>query len=145
MMNEIPKEMLKFEFMLGSWNLEYEYSGGGGSATGTIQRALGGKYVFFDYGGSLITGEKAGAHAVFVWDRRNGSYRYWWFEDSGQFACATCKFVNDDTLALNWHDSLLTQEFVKDGPDRMILRMKQPNSEGEVETILTVYFTRRDG
>jgi hypothetical protein len=143
MMSDTPSEMLKFEFMLGNWDLEYEYSGGSGSATGTLRRALGGRYVFFDYGGVLSTGEETGAHAVFAWDKSIGAYRYWWFEDSGQFACATCKFVNDDTLALNWHDSLLTQEFVKDGHDRMILRMKRPDSTGEVKTVLTVYFARK--
>ena len=55
---------------------------------------------------------------------------------------ATCNFINDDTLFLNWHDSLLIQTFTKADPNKIILRMEHPSSEGKYELILEVIFTR---
>ena len=140
--------MKKFDFLLGSWNLEYRVpksafsEAATGTGTGTFKRALDDKYVYFDYSASLTTGEGA-AHAIFAWDKKAKVYRYWWFEFSGNFLEATCNFVNDETLFLNWHDTLLIQTFRKAGPNKVILRMENPTSEGKYELILEVIFTRK--
>jgi len=142
------KMMEKFDFLLGNWNLESripksEFSEADtGTGTGTIKRALDDKYVYFDYSASLTTG-KGAAHAIFAWDEKAKVYRYWWFESSGSFLTATCDFVNNETLFLNWHDTLLIQTFRKVGPDKVILRMENPTSEGKYELILEVIFTRK--
>ena len=140
--------MEKFEFLLGDWNLEYRVpksafsEAATGTGTGTFKQALNDKYVFFDYSCSLTTG-KGQAHAIFAWDDRAEVYRYWWFEDSGSFQQATCNFLDDDTLFLNWHDTLLTQTFTKAGRDKVILRMNHPGPEGKSELLLEVLFTRK--
>ena len=147
-MSEQTNPMDKFGFLLGDWNLEYrvpksEFSEAAtGTGTGTIKRTLDDKYVVFDYSASLTTGQGA-AHAVFAWDEKTKVYRYWWFESSGSFQTATCNFVNDETLFLNWHDTPLIQTFRKTGPDEMILRMENPDSEGKYELVLEVIFTGR--
>ena len=82
------------------------------------------------------------AHAVFAWDDKARAYRYWWFEDSGSFLTATCDFVKEGVLFLNWHDSLLTQTFSRENPDRVVLRMNHPDSTGQPEIILEVIFAR---
>jgi len=140
--------MEKFDFLLGNWNLEYKVpksafsKAGTGAGTGTIKRALDDKYVYFDYSASLTT-EKGEAHAIFAWDEKVKVYKFWWFESSGNFMEATCNFVNDETLFLNWHDTLLIQTFRKAGPNEVILRMEHPTSEGKYELILEVIFTRK--
>jgi len=147
-----PKNMMeKFEFLLGDWNLKYNVPKSAfseattGSGTGTIKRALEDRYVYFDYSASLKISDQVGhAHAVFGWNKKAKVYRYWWFESSGEFLTATCNFVNDETLFLNWHDSLLVQTFRKAGPDKVILRMEHPNSEGKHESVLEVIFTRKE-
>ena len=147
-MSEQTNPMEKFDFLLGDWNLEYRVpksafsEAATGTGTGTIKRALNDKYVIFDYSASLSIGDGA-AHGVFAWDEKAKVYRYWWFEDSGSFVPATCTFVNDETLFLNWHDTLLIQTFRKVGPDQMILRMENPDSTGKYELILEVIFTRK--
>jgi hypothetical protein len=147
-MSKKENMMKKFDFLIGKWNLEYRVPKSAfseamtGSATGTFKRALDDKYVCFDYSCSLPSGEGS-AHAIFVWDEKAKIYRYWWFESSGSFMQATCNFINDETLALNWHDSLLIQTFKKDGSDKVILRMEHPISVGEYELILEVTFTRK--
>lgn len=140
--------MERFDFLLGHWRLEYRVPASAlspaasGAGAGTFRRALGDKYVFLDYTCSLTTGDGQ-AHAVFAWDDRAGIYRYWWFEDSGEFRTATCNFVNDDTLMLNWHDTLLIQTFTKVAPDKVILKMEHPAAEGNYEPVLEVVFTKR--
>ncbi|MGB7062258.1 MAG: hypothetical protein WBF13_07895 [Candidatus Zixiibacteriota bacterium] len=147
-MSKQTNPMEKFAFLLGDWNLEYKVpksafsEAATGNGTGTIKRALDDKYVIFDYSASLTIGEGA-AHGIFAWDEKAKVYRYWWFEDSGSFLTATCNFVNDETLFLNWHDTLLIQTFRKAGLDKMILRMENPDSEGKYELILEVIFTRK--
>jgi hypothetical protein len=144
MPREINK-MDKFEFLLGDWDLEYKIpksafsEAGKDMGTGTFKRALNGKYVYFDY--STKTGGEA--HAIFVWDEKAKMYRYWWFENSGSFLTATCNFVNDETLFLNWHDTLLIQTFTKDGPNRVILKMEHPIAQDKYGLILEVIFTRK--
>jgi len=141
--------MTKFEFFLGNWTLDYrvpktvlsEATTGSGAAT--CKRALNDKYVYFDYSASFASGDKAQAHAIFAWDEKAKIYRYWWFEDSGAFMNATCNFINDETLFLNWHDTLLIQTFTKVSPNRVILKMENPNSAGKYEVVLEVILTRK--
>ena len=141
--------MEKFDFLLGDWNLESKvpkskYSEAAtGIGTGTFRRALDDKYVYFDYSSSVGEELEGQAHGVFAWDEKAKMYRYWWFESSGSFMTATCNFVNDETLFLNWHNSLLMQTFQKSGPDKVILRMEEPDSEGKYELILEVVFSRK--
>lgn len=140
--------MEKFDFLIGNWNLEYRVpksafsEAATGRGIGAFKRALDDKYVYFDYSCSLTTGEGE-AHAIFAWDEKAKMYRYWWFESSGNFLTASCNFVNNETLFLNWHDTLLIQTFTKAGPDKVVLRMENPNSEGKYELILEVIFTRK--
>lgn len=142
------KRMEKFDFLLGNWNLEYRVpksqfsETATGSGTGTFKRAQDEKYVYFDYSASLTTG-KGGAHGIFAWDEKAKVYRYWWFESSGNFLEATCSFVNDATLFLNWHDTVIIQTFTKIDINKVILRMEHPVAQGKYELILEVVFTRK--
>jgi hypothetical protein len=145
--------MDKFDFLLGNWNLEYKVPKSAfsekatGAGTGTFKRALDDKYVYFDYTASLTSGDKAekegGAHGIFAWDEKGKVYRYWWFECSGNFMEATCDFVNDETLFMNWHDTLIIQTFAKVSANKVILRMEHPVAQGKFELILEVIFTRK--
>ncbi len=145
--------MDKFDFLLGTWNLEYRVpksafsEAATGAGTGTFKRALNEKYVYFDYTASLTTGDKAakegGAHGIFAWDEKANAYRYWWFECSGTFMEATCDFVNNDTLFLNWHDTLITQTFTKVSANKVILRMENPLAKEKFELILEVILTKK--
>ncbi len=140
--------MEKFDFLLGTWDMEYDIpksafsEAAKGTGNGVFKRALDDKYVYFDYS-TLINGKKGQAHAIFVWDEKAGIYRFWWFESSGHFMQATCQFINDKTLFVNWHDSLLRQTFNKIDENKMILRMENPDAEGNYELILKVIFTRK--
>lgn len=139
--------MEKFDFLIGDWNLESNVPKSSfGEATtgkgfGTFKRALNNKYVFFDYE-SDYNGEVGGAHGIFAWDEKAKIYRYWWFENSGTFQTATCNFINENTLFMNWHDTLLIQTFKKISPDKVELRMENPDSKGNFELVLEVIFTR---
>ena len=141
---DIPT-MKKFEFLLGDWNLEYRIpkstfsKAGSDTGTGSLKRALNDKYIIFDY--STTSGSEA--KGIFTWDEKTKMYRYWWFESSGSFLTATCNFINDETLAMNWHDSLLVQTFTRDGSERVILRMQNPIAQGGYELVLEVIFTRK--
>jgi hypothetical protein len=145
-MAENPME--KFEFLLGGWNLEYRVPKSSfseaaiGTGKGTFKRALKDKYVFFDYESSITTDEGK-AHGIFAWDNKAKVYRYWWFEDSGSFEQAICNFVDNDTLFMDWQNTLLTQTFTKAGPDKVILRMNQALGEDKSELILEVILTRK--
>ena len=137
-----------FNFLLGNWEMEYNVPKSSfseattGTGHGISKRALDDKYVYFDYS-TLIDGNKGQAHGIFAWDEKSKTYRYWWFESSGNFSTATCNFINDETLFMNWHDTLLIQSFKKISSDKVILRMENPNSEGEYELILEVMLTRK--
>ncbi len=141
-------KMKKFEFLIGTWNLAYRVPKSqfsepdSGTGTGTFQRALKDKYVYFDYE-SVLTRRSAKAHAIFIWDDKVQIYRYWWFEDSGSFQMATCYFINDETLFLNWHETSLIQTFTKVTADKVILRMEHPVAAEKFEVILEVIFTRK--
>lgn len=136
--------MNKFEFLLGNWKLEYRIpkstlgQAGTDSGSGSFSRALNDEYVFFDYS----TESGSGAHAIFAWDDKANVHRFWWFENSGKFSTATCNFLDDETLAMNWHDSLLVQTFEKAGSDKVILRMKSPTPPGGYELVLEVELMR---
>ena len=137
--------MKKFEFLLGDWNLEYQIpksifsEAGSDSGVGSFRRALNAKYVIFDY--STKTGGEA--KGIFAWDDKLKVYRYWWFENSGNFSTATCNFINDEIIAMNWHDTLLVQTFVRESPDRVVLKMQHPAVQGGYELVLEVRFTKR--
>jgi hypothetical protein len=143
--------MDKFEFLLGTWNLEYRipkssiHEADTGSGTGTFKRALDDKYVHFDYECSLSSSPQqiGKAHATFAWNEKEKVYRFWWFENSGAYRQATCNFIDDNTLFLNWHDTLLIQTFAKTGPDEVTLRMEQPIAIDKFELIMEVIFTKK--
>jgi len=141
--------MNKFEFLIGNWNLEYKIPKSSfneeatGKGAGTFKRTLNDKYVVFDYEASFSTGDKAAAHAIFVKDEKAEIYRFWWFEGSGNFNTATCNFINDDTLFLNWHNSLFIQTFKKIDENSVELRMENPDKEGNFELVLEVILTRK--
>jgi L-rhamnose mutarotase len=147
-MSEEINPMDKFNFLLGAWKLEYqvpkslfsEYDSGDGE--GEFKRILNNKYVTFDYYAKLSKGEGA-AHAIFFWDKRSNIYRYWWFEDSGEFMEATCNFLNETTLCLNWHNSLLVQTFQLIENGKMILQMRYPSNQNDYEVVLEVVFTKK--
>jgi hypothetical protein len=138
--------MNKFEFLLGNWTLEYRIpksifsEEGSDTGTGSFKKALNDKYVFFEYS----TRSGSGATGIFAWDDKIKAYRYWWFENSGNFLTATCYFISDEILAMNWHDSLLVQTFVKEGPCKVILKMEYPAAKGGHEPVLEVMFTRKN-
>jgi hypothetical protein len=152
-MAKLSSVMERFDFLLGDWNLEYKVPKSAfsekatGTGTGTFKRALDDKYVFFDYKASLTTGKKAekegGAHGIFAWDEKANLYRYWWFESSGNFMEATCDFVDNETLFLNWHGTLITQTFTKVSANKVILRMEHPGGQDKRELILEVILTRK--
>ena len=145
---EKSNPMYKFDFLIGTWKLEYQVPKSAfseeatGSGIGTFRRGLNDKYVYFDYTCSLTIGD-AQAHAIFAWDNKINIYRFWWFEDSGNFSFATCNFINDDTLFLNWHDSLLIQTFRKVDTNKVILRMENPVATDKFELILKVILRRQ--
>jgi hypothetical protein len=144
-------KMEKFNFLLGEWQMQCKvpksvfHEGDTGSGTGTFKRTLDDKYVCFDYvvSSSSKPEEIGKAHAIFAWDEKAKIYRYWWFENSGSFTEAACNFINDETLFLNWHDSLFIQTFRKSGPNEVVLKMEHPNSEGKYEVVLEVIFTKK--
>ena len=129
--------MSKFEFLLGNWNLEYKIpksifsEEGTDSGKGTFKRTLKDKYVDFDY----TTKSGGEAHAICAWDEKAKVYRFWWFENSGNFLTASCNFTDDQTLSMSWHNSLLIQSFYKNSPDKITLTMKHPVEKGVYETV----------
>jgi hypothetical protein len=140
-----PDVMSKFDFFIGEWDLDYRIpesifsEAGTDSGTGKFKKILDGKYVFFEYS----TESGGAANGIFAWDDKVKIYRYWWFESSGNFLTATCNFINDDTLAMNWHDTVLVQTFKKEGTDRIILNMQYPSEHGGHESVLEVIMTRK--
>lgn len=150
-MDDNLEKMDRFDFLMGDWDLEYrvpkssleETDSGSGEAQ--IQRTLGGRYVQFDYRASLKRTGTGSARGIFAWDRAAKIYRYWWFEESGNFLTAACDFVAEGVLRLNWHDTILVQTFAEQGPDRVVLRMERPVASGGHELIMEVLMTRRKG
>lgn len=147
-MTKEPGPMDKFNFLLGTWKLDYKVpksqfsAGDTGTGEGNFQMILNNRFVTFNYYAKLSGGEST-AHAVFAWDEKNKIYRYWWFEDSGAFMEASCNFINEHTLCLNWHDSLLVQTFHRIDENKIILQMKYPGNENDYELILEVVLTKK--
>jgi len=140
--------MKKFEFLLGTWNLDYRVpksrlsESAPAAGKGTFKRVLNDRYVSFDYEVAGSTGGRTQAHAIFAWDEKSKLYRYWWFEDSGNFLAAACHFLEDGSLFLSWQDTPFVQTFRKTGPDQVTLWMGQPEAGGRHETVLEVVMTR---
>lgn len=138
--------MQKFEFLLGNWNLDYFFpksilsEAATGSGKGTIKRMFD-KYVCFEYEASFSDGN-ARAHGIFAWDKRYNAYHYWWFEDSGNFNEASCQFIDDSALNMNWYDGVLVQSFIKKEKNTIELNMEHPKSGGGYESVLRVVMTR---
>jgi hypothetical protein len=141
-MNKQSNPMDKFEFLIGTWHMEYK-SPIKGSGIGTFKRALDGKYVFFDYSASSPAGETGAAHGIFAWDQKAETYRYWWFENSGNYSEATCEFINDGLLLMSWHDCLFFQTFKKIDANKVELIMKKPIATAEHDQVLKVIFTKK--
>ncbi len=147
-MEKVLNPMDKFHFLLGTWKMEYKIPKsrninddiGGGE--GIFKSILNNHYVTFDYNVKL-TGVEAAAHAIFAWDEKSKIYRFSWFEDSGEFMQATCNFINEQTLYLNWHNSLLVQTFQQIEDGKIILQMKNPINKNDYEIILEVVFTKK--
>jgi len=135
----------KLKFLLGDWNLEYRIpksilsEAGKDSGSGTFRKILNEKYIQFEYS----TKSGGGAKGIFAWDEKIKMFRYWWFENSGNFSSATCNFINDSILAMNWHDSILVQTFTKEISGRVVLKMQHPAGENEYNLVLEVIFTKR--
>jgi len=134
----------KFDFLIGEWNLKYDipqsifcdaktYGG-----QGSFKKILKDKYVIFEYSTEIGVDAKG----IFAWDQNAAIYRYWWYEDTGNFLSATCNFIDSKTLAMNWHDSLLVQSFTQVAQNTVILEMKNPAEAGKYETILKVTLTK---
>lgn len=134
----------KFEFLIGDWNLEYKIpksifsDQATDSGFGTFKKILNDQYILFEY--STKSGGEA--KGIFAWDDKLNLFRYWWFENSGSFQSATCNFINDETLAMNWHETLLVQTFTKENSDKVVLKMKYPADNKRYDLVLEVIFTR---
>ena len=139
--------MEKFGFLLGAWQLKSEvpksqfseYDSGEGR--GEFRQILNDRYVTFDYQ-AKNSKSKGAAHAIFVWDNKNNNYKYWWYEDSGEFSQATCDFIDEKTLCLNWHNSLFVQTFQLKENGNIELEMRYPKNKDEYEVVLKVLFTK---
>jgi hypothetical protein len=147
-MSEQINPMEKFNFLIGKWNLEYRVPESRfspkdhGWGEGEFKRILNNKYVTFDYHAKLTAGEGS-AHGIFAWDDKSKIFRYWWFEDSGAFMEATCDFLEENTLCLNWHDSILVQTFTRKEDEKVILEMRYPKDKTDYEIVLEVVLTKK--
>ena len=147
-MKEETNPMDKYDFLIGTWKLEYtvpksQFSeADSGEGNGVFKRVLNDRYVTFDYHSKLSGGEGS-AHAIFAWDEKSKIYRFWWFEDSGAFMQATCNFLDENTLCLNWHDSILVQTFSRTENGNVVLEMRYPKNKTEYEIVLKVTFVRK--
>ncbi|MCZ2846318.1 MAG: hypothetical protein O2U61_07505, partial [Candidatus Bathyarchaeota archaeon] len=134
----------KFNFLIGNWNMESRIpksnfsEAGTDKGEGSFKKILNDNYVLFEY--SAESG--GGAYGIFAWDKKLEIYRYWWFENSGNFDTSTCNFINDDTLAMNWHGSLFVQTFKKETPNKVVLKMKYPVDNDGYKCMLEVIFTK---
>ena len=118
--------MARFGVLLGDWALKYKVpksrfsEAATGTGTGIFRRTLNDKYVYFDYSCSLTTGDSE-AHGIFAWDQKAKVYRYWCFEDSGDFSEAAGDFIDDQTLPVMTtrpHESAALASPVDHSPDR---------------------------
>ena len=148
-MQESTRPIEKLNFLIGQWQLKYEIPKSifseqdKGEGTGEFKKVLKDNYITFNYRAKLKSSETS-AKGIFVWDNKSKLYRYWWFEDSGNFSSATCNFINDETLCLNWCDSLMVQSFKKESDNEVILRMMYPSGESHYNTVLKVTLIREE-
>ena len=147
MSNEL-NPMDKFKFLLGRWKLEYKIPQSQfsiedtGEGEGEFKSILNNQYMAFDYHAKLSVGEGA-AHGIFAWDKKSKIYRYWWFEDSGEFNEATCNFIDDSTLCMNWYNSLFVQTFHQIEKGKVILEMRYPSGKDDYKTVLEVVLSKK--
>jgi hypothetical protein len=137
--------MRALSFMIGEWGLDYTVTQNGRTTktirgTGSLRYLFNATYLTFDY---QVFGKESGemiaeAHAIFAWDKKSGQYRYYWFEDSGNFHQATGVLRDAHTLALEWRDINCTQIFRRVSADAMYLEMQC----AEQDLLLRVDFTR---
>jgi hypothetical protein len=142
----VQTEVMKpFEFLIGNWDLDYSipqssfHAAATEKGNGAFRRALNDRYVVFDYS----TESGGAAHGIFGWDEKIRMYRYWWFENSGAYASATCNFIDDHTLYMQWHDILFIQTFTKIDNRTVRLRMELPAVAGKYELIMEVILSRK--
>ncbi len=146
-MHELIRPIDKFNFLIGHWQLKYEIlksifsEQDEGEGKGEFKKVLNDNYVTFNYKTKLRLSETA-AKEIFAWDNKSKLYRYWWFEDSGNFSSAACNFINDETLCFNWHHGLMVQSFKKESDNEVILRMMYPSDENQYDVVLKVTLTR---
>jgi hypothetical protein len=140
--------MRALSFMIGEWGLDYTVTQRGQTTNplrgiGSLHYLFNATYLAFDYQAlEKATGEViAEAHAIFAWDKKSGQYRYYWFEDSGNFRQATGILRDAHTLALEWQDIHCTQIFRRVSADAMYLEMQCP----EQDLLLRVDFSRLPG
>ena len=140
--------MRALSFMIGEWGLDYTVTQHGHTTktirgTGSIRYLFNAAYLIFDYRiFEKATGDMiAEAHAIFAWDKKSGQYRYYWFEDSGNFHQATGVLRDAHTLALEWQEINCTQIFQRVGADAMYLEMRCPAQD----LLLRVDFARLPG
>lgn len=135
----------KFGFLLGNWNLEYRIPKSSFSevrsekGSGSFKKILADNYILLEY--STESGSEA--KGIFAWDDKVRIFRYWWFENSGSFASATCDFIDSKTLAMNWHDNLFVQTFSKVNRNKVVMKMQYPSILGGHDLIMEVIFTRK--
>jgi hypothetical protein len=138
------ESMDRLGFLIGKWKLAYRIPESpfsparSDNGIGSFRKVLQDQYVIFEYS----TDSGGAAMGIFAWDEKAKIYRYWWFENSGSFMEATCTFIDDKTLCMNWHDSIFTQTFAKDQDDRIILTMQYPSGNNSHLTVLEVILTR---
>lgn len=146
-MQKQSNKMDQFNFLLGKWNLKYKVPKSVfsdedfGIGKGEFKTFLNNRFVTFDYDAKLSKREVA-AHAIFGWDDKNKIYRYWWFENSGEFMEASCDFINENSLRLNWYNSLLVQTFHLIENGNIIMRMNYPINDNDNALVLEVLFIK---
>lgn len=134
-----------FNFLIGIWDLEYNIpkskfsEAGTDKGKGTFKKILNNQYVTFEYG----TESEVEAKGIFAWDNNKKIYRYWWFENSGNYAEASCEFIEKNKLVMNWHDTVLIQTFEKIDANQIILKMEYPSKKGGYDLVLEVVFKRK--
>jgi hypothetical protein len=146
-MSDELNPMDKFKFLIGRWKLKYKVPGSKfssediGEGEGEFKSILNNQYVTFDYHAKLSAGE-ASAHGIFAWDKKYKVYKYWWFEDSGEFMEAACDFINENKLFFNWHNSTLVQTFQQIENEKVISHMKYPTDKNDYKIVLEVVLTK---
>lgn len=135
--------MQKFDFLIGSWKLKYTIpasrfsEAGTGEGEGIFSRVLKDNYVVFDYRADLTTGS-AQAHVIYAKDKEQDEYRCWWFEDTGNYETASCRFVDEKLLFLSWHGTSLIQTFQQTEKDHVVLTMSDAAKKDKYEMVLMV-------